>query len=51
MMTLVCIRQFGNYVVGDEVADIPDDALFDTYHFAAKQSHTRPKGAKKEDDN
>lgn len=36
-MILVCVRQFGNFLPGDEVPEeVPDDALFDVTHFARK---------------
>lgn len=42
-MTLECIRAFGNFKPGDLIAEVPDGAEFDTFHFkAADKKKAKP---------
>lgn len=58
-MHLVCIRQFGSFLPGDDYPEeVPDDASFDTAYFAVKPSEAdlpntptlRSSSRQKEDD-
>jgi hypothetical protein len=55
VVQLICVRAFGTYQPGDLAAEVPDDAVYDTFHYApagdpaAKRAVRTPKQKTKDE--